>query len=235
MNASKWRLGLVIVLVILIGTLFMQWADPSMLENHPLANLIRPDYCPSDSVAAYFPTWSGTTYEFAGEGLEFAQFTRRITYATSELIQVEDLSGTNQVKIMEVTPQELRIVWTAEEFYEERNLLEPWVKGERSTLPGREEVLVPLKAPLQEGESWSDGRFKREIYQVNSVVTVPLGTFHDVIVVKSKALDADDGVQYDYYAKNLGLIKRESRYESFTVTSTLEGLEVVNTHVYRRN
>lgn len=160
--------------------------------------------------------------QFAGEGLEFAAFTRQVTFATPGFLQIEDLSGTNLVKIVEVTPEEIRVVWSAEEFYEDRNLLEP--------SPGRRERLVLLKTPLEVGTSWSDDRFRREIVEVNKVVQVPLGTFCDVIVVKSEVLDASEGVQYEYYAKNMGLIRRESQYgreaESFTVISTLEKLTV---------
>lgn len=213
-----------IVLVILIGTLVLQWVNPSTMQNHPVGRMLQTKLCLSDSasVMAYFPTWVNATYQFAGEGLEFAAFTRQVTFATPGFLQIEDLSGTNLVKIVEVTPEEIRVVWSAEEFYEDRNLLEP--------SPGRRERLVLLKTPLEVGTSWSDDRFRREIVEVNKVVQVPLGTFCDVIVVKSEVLDASEGVQYEYYAKNMGLIRRESQYgreaESFTVISTLEKLTV---------
>lgn len=232
MKSNRIRIGFLLVLLFLVSTLIAIWVYPPLIDNHPLAERIKSNYCPSESVLAYMPTWAGAKYEFVGDGLEFADFTRRITFASPELIQIEDSSGTNVVSIMELTPLELRVVWSGEEFYEKRNLLGPWVKKEHTLLPGREESLIPLKAPLEVGKQWSDSGFEREIYQVNRQVTVPLGTFSDVVVVKSTPIDGD-GVVYEYYAKNLGLIKRQSHYNTLIVTSSLAQLEVVNPHVHR--
>lgn len=241
MDGKRLRLGLGIVLLILISSLVVEWINPSFVDNHPLQKYLRTNPCPSDSVLAYLPTWGQAMYKFAGEGIEFAAFTRRITYAAPELLQIEDLSGTNLVKIVELTPNELRVVWTAEEFYEDRNLLKLWLEGDKSSIPGRAEALVPLQGPLRVGTSWTDDRYQREIVQVKQVVTVPLGTFYDVLVVESKALGSEDWVQHEYYAKNMGLIKREARLgagdEDLLVISALEELNVGSdyTHVHRRN
>lgn len=234
MQGRKWRIGFFLVLLILIGMLLSIWIYPPLIENHPLSSTLQKNLCSTVSVPAYIPTWAGAKLKFSGQGLEFADFTRTISYASPDLLQIEDSSGTNVVNIVELTPLEMRIVWTGEEFYEKRSLLGPWVRKEHQLLPGRPESLIPLKAPLTLGESWSDSRFKREIYQVKREVTVPLGTFYDVVVVKSTPLEGE-GIQYEYYAKNIGLIKRKSQYQTLTVISELAELEVVSPHVHSGN
>ncbi|HOK30563.1 MAG TPA: hypothetical protein PKX69_00615 [Limnochordia bacterium] len=181
---------------------------------------------PKADLRAYLPALVGTTYHFAGSGMEFAAFSRRITFAGEGLLQLEDLSGTNLAMVVEHGPHELKAIYAEEEFYEERSLLDEAARREREL--GREVELIWLQAPLKVGHSWSDENFTREIAAVNQVVEVPLGVFHDVVVVKSLSRAAPETVLYEYYAKNVGLIKREFLLdvggEPYAVVSSLEGL-----------
>lgn len=227
MDHVTWRLGLAIILVALLCALVVLWANPGAIQEHSLAVKLGLVPCAGE-VAAFFPVWPGAVYEFAGEGMEFAAFTRRTTFAAPGLAQIEDLSGTNLAQIVEVNPAEVQIVWSSEEFYENRSLLDVW-QEERNQFTGTFE-LVLLKSPVRVGTAWRDDRFKREIVQIDGELEIPLGTFRGVVTVKSEALDGKGFVMYEYYAQNIGLIKRISLSvsggEAYTVVSTLESLTI---------
>ncbi len=91
-------------------------------------------------VSSYFPAFLGLTYHYAGEGMEFAAFTRRITYASGGLLQVEDLSGTNLARVYEVSDSQLKVLWSREEFYSRDSLLDDFPQQEAG--PGRLENLI---------------------------------------------------------------------------------------------
>lgn len=240
MNNSRWRMSFAIILVILIGLgVVRMLAVPGVeqgedapavesAEGEPVAAVTR-------DVQAYFPALVGLSYHFAGEGMEFSSFTRRITFASGGLIQVEDLSGTNLARVFESSDSELKVLWSQEEFYRQESILNNDLAEGAGT--GRRENLILLQAPLIVGKSWEDERFRREIVGVDEVVTVPLGTFHAVIVVKSIALAGENGTDeqtttYEYYAPNIGLIQRESIFvsngETYAVISKLQRITSTN-------
>ncbi|HAI52507.1 MAG TPA: hypothetical protein DCL99_04360, partial [Firmicutes bacterium] len=70
---------------------------------------------PKADLRAYLPALVGTTYHFAGSGMEFAAFSRRITFAGEGLLQLEDLSGTNLAMVVEHGPHELKAIYAEEE------------------------------------------------------------------------------------------------------------------------
>lgn len=226
----NWRFSLTIVLLLLIGALITQWVNPCFVHDYPLGHVFSGITCPATrDVSAYFPAYVGASYVFEGEGMEFAAFTRKITYTSADLIQIEDLSGTNLVQIVKHNAHEVKIVWSQEEFYEKRSLLPAWETGSIPNAAGRGELTL-LKAPIRAGTTWSDQSFQREIVAVDASIAVPLGLFEDVVVVKNQPLSTRGAVQYDYYAKNIGLIKRESIFEEngeeFSIVSALESFSL---------
>lgn len=206
MRGGKWRISLFVVVLLLSILLGLQWIQRNQ-SILPIPEPLVQTQTQLEDLRAYFPAFVGANYQFLGEGMEFATFTRQITFASAEFLQVEDTSGTNLAQVVEYGNGEIKIIWSQEEFYQAYSLLDP----EKRT-NGQSLNLVPLKAPLQVGSSWRDERFEREIVLINQVVTVPLGTFSDVVVVKTKNPDTTGFIQYEYYAKNMGLIKRESIY-----------------------
>lgn len=220
MQTARWQKVFLGLIVVLSAVLLLNWLDPEPLEEGVAAP------SSSDELWAYLPSLQGMTYYFAGEGMEFASFTRRITFTTPDSTQLEDLSGTNLAQVVEYGADELKIIWQEEEFYTGENLLRPGALKEREQ--GSPSQVVLLKTPLVKGTSWTDDRSRREIVAVDQVVEVPLGSFADVLVVKSTRLGADDFVQYEYYAKNIGLIKREALFlqngQTYAVVSSLKCL-----------
>lgn len=238
MNNSQWRTSFLIVLVILVGLAAVRLLAPraERVAEAPALDVSteRVPEAVTQDVGAYFPAFVGLTYHFAGEGMEFASFARRIAFASAGLIQVEELSGTNLAQVFELSESELKVLWSQEEFYRNESLLDNALA--EGAGPGRRENLILLQAPLKVGNSWADSRFRREIVGMNEVVTVPLGTFHAVIVVKSVPLGSEneageEATSYEYYAKNMGLIQRETVFgangETYSVISKLQSISSV--------
>lgn len=230
MNGKGWRLSFSVVVMILMIALAIKWMEPPVatpVEDEVIEVITVPETVMSEpDLRMYFPPLKGMTYYYAGDGMEFASLSRRITFVTPGYLQVEDLSGTNLAQVVEYGATGLKVIWSEEEFYETKSLLEPSNLEERETGSSKNRIL--LQAPIVKGHTWNDEGFRREIVATDEVVTVPLGTFYEVVVVKSRSAGTDDFVQYEYYAKNVGLIKRESLYvqdgETVAVVSSLKSL-----------
>lgn len=229
MERQNWRAVYLVVVLLLLAVLTARWFWPveevpgERLDSYALVQ---------DDLRAYLPALVGTTFFFEGEGNEFATFSRALTFREPGLLQLEDLSGTNLAMVVELKPDELKVVYLEEEFYTGENLLSEAVRREREL--GRPANLVLLKAPLRVGTSWSDNDYQREIVAVNQVVEVPLGVFYDVVMVKAVPVDSPSTVLYEYYAKNAGLIKRvfvsTLDEEPYSVVSSLKGLGSAPAH-----
>jgi len=224
MQGRGWRLRFPIMVLFVVLVLAIRWFGPAsdIPDAEDVSEVTEPA---SKDVRIYLPPLTNLVYTYLGEGMEFASFTRTITYATTAALQMEDSSGTNLAQVVELSPEELRIIWAEEEFYEEASLLDEEIRQERSL--GRKRDLVLLKAPVLQGQSWSDEAFHREIIATDETITVPLGTFYEVVAVKSRSVETESFVTYEYYAKNVGLIKRVSvseEGEAYAVVSSLSRL-----------
>lgn len=219
MNEMRWQWGFLVVLGVLILALGLRGLESRALDTETQTALDTS----IDNVQAYFPPFGGMTYYFVGEGMEYASFSRRISHVAPGLIQIEDLSGTNLAQVVEVTAGELRSIWSEEEFYGNESLFDHDLRENRDS--GWATDLIFLQAPLIKGHAWSDERYQREIVATDQTVTVPLGVIHDVVVVKNTSIETEGSIQYEYYAKNIGLIKREALFvhdgETFAVVSSL--------------
>ncbi|MGI6651654.1 MAG: hypothetical protein ACOX4Y_07895 [Limnochordia bacterium] len=224
MKAKGWRLTFSLIIVVLAAALVLRWMEPPE-DGAEQGEAVQAMPASAD-LRAYFPSLPGMTYFFAGEGMEYAAFTRKVTFADSGFIQIEDLSGTNLAQVFECCRDEVRVIWSEEEFYESQSLLDAAYREERGS--GTARNLIPLQAPLIPGHTWHDEGFRREILAVDETVTVPMGTFFEVVTVKSRSQAVEDFVTYEYYAKNIGLIKRVSLYvqdgETYAVASNLRSM-----------
>ena len=166
-------------------------------------------------IQAYFPFNQDLEYQFAGEGNEYASFIRKIIHVEDNFLQLTDNNGgTIVTSVYELDGKELRKVYSQEEFYSEENLI-PEAKKNKGT------GVVIIKAPLREGNSWENDGEKREIVAVNQTVELPAGTFHGVLKIKINYRESG-ATAYEYYAPNLGLIKKEYESEGFEVSSKLQ-------------
>ncbi len=174
----------------------------------------REDIADSLSILAYFPLHLGMEYQFAGEGNEYASFVRKIIHVEDNYLQLTDNNGgTIVTSIYELTETELKKIYSQGEFYSEENLI-PEAKSSKDSA----EVII--RTPLTEGNNWDNNGEKREIVAVNQTLDLPAGTFYGVLQLKIHYKESG-ALAYEYYAPNLGLIKREYESDGFKVSSDL--------------
>ncbi|MCK8818220.1 hypothetical protein MWH28_12715 [Natroniella sulfidigena] len=169
------------------------------------------------NLKAYLPLQEGMTYDFTGEGPIHPSLEREIMFTEEPYVQILDKgTGTNIVLVYEVQEDQIGKIIEEAEFYEEDNLIE-----ELDEEPEVQEVI--LQEPLEEGATWETNDQQREIVAINETITVPAGTFYDVIQIRIISLNEEDNNEtYHYYAKNVGLIKQETIGEDFERILELE-------------
>lgn len=184
----KKMLLLIVILVIFTGAAFT-------------SNI--PDHNEKVNLAAYFPAQVGRNYKFRGEGDEFAYFERELIYVREPFLQLHDISGTSMAKIYKIESDQISLISSQAEFYENKNLLLDLNKDIKI-----EEII--LKTPLKKGMQWETNGKTKEIFATDMIIKVPAGIFHDVIIIKINYPNQDsNNFGFDYYAKNMGLIKSE--------------------------
>ncbi|MCK8826561.1 hypothetical protein MWH25_02200 [Natroniella acetigena] len=169
------------------------------------------------NLKAYLPMQEGMIYDFSGEGPIHPSLEREIMFTEEPYVQILDKgTGTNIVLVYTVQEEQIGKIIEEAEFYEEDNLIE-----ELEEEPEVQELI--LQQPLEEGATWETNDQQREIVATDEIITVPAGTFYDVIQVRVTSLNEEDNNEtYHYYAKNVGLIKQETIGEDFERILELE-------------
>lgn len=158
---------------------------------------------------AMFPVNVGSTWQYQGEGNEYATFTREVVFANGSKAQIkEENGGTISAAVFEVTDTEVKRVYFQGEQYEQGNFLD--------AVPN--ENLVILKAPIQVGTKWETPEDTREIVDINATVETPAGKFEGCVKVKISSEGSD---MYEYFKTGVGMVKREFTSGKISVTSTL--------------
>ena len=160
-------------------------------------------------ISEYYPLIKDTEYIYEGEGNEFASLKVVASFASDDKIQLHtDNGGTSTIDIYEINDTEIKLIYTKSESYYHFNLLD--------TASNTSEVI--LKEPLKVGTTWTlnDGS-KRTITSINEKVTTDIGEYTTIKVVKEK----DNDITEEYFAKDVGLVKRISKFDTFEVSSTL--------------
>ncbi|MEW6244065.1 MAG: hypothetical protein AB1497_07370 [Bacillota bacterium] len=159
MKTSRWILFIAIAGV-LVGAagyragLFGRLAPDGKAPHPPMAQAEAKK--PED----FFPLSLGSTWDYEGEGNEFASFSRVVLFSDGRRAQVEeDNGGTVLAVIFEATDDAVMRVFTQPEQYERKSLLDE---------PPNEGTIV-LKAPLNRssrtrkvGNPCSDAGFPRD-------------------------------------------------------------------------
>lgn len=185
--------------------------DPGRNSGEPVGSDNEPDTV--KLLKSFYPIYTDTRLVYEGEGNEFAFFNVYTDYTGDNRIQQRiDNGGTQSVSVIEINDGAIVQRLFRGEVYFRENLLN--AEGEAG------EIL--LKAPLAEGNSWtlSDGS-TRKITDIDAEVSTPLGDFKAIEV----ATEGKYGTNYDYYAENVGLVKRVFKSEGTEVTSTLSKIE----------
>ncbi|ADQ14905.1 hypothetical protein [Halanaerobium hydrogeniformans] len=176
-----------------------------------------PDERETVNLKAYLPLQEGMTYNFTGEGPIHPGLEREIMFTENSYGQILDKgTGTNIVLVYKVEENRIVKIFAEAEFYDENNLIKK-LEEEAEV----QEVILQL--PLEEGATWETNDKKRRIVSTDKVITVPAGTFYDVIQIKITSLNQENNNKsYHYYAKNIGLIKQKTIGENFEITLELE-------------
>ncbi|UWG96505.1 GerMN domain-containing protein [Dehalobacter sp. DCM] len=145
----------------------------------------------------YFPLNQGSSWQYLGDGNEYASFSREVLYVQGNKSQIkEDNGGTVSTSVYQITDTAVTQIYFAGEDYIAGNILNQ---------PGNRNITV-IKAPIQAGTEWTAGNATREIVDVKATVNTPAGNFDNCVQVK---ITENQSTSYEYYKKGIGLVKRE--------------------------
>lgn len=165
-------------------------------------------------LAAYFPMTVGSTWQYQGEGNEYASFKREVIFAASNKGQLkEDNGGTVSAQVFQVDANSITRVFFQGEEYNSKNFLQS---------PANDSTVI-LKTPLQVGTQWQDGSSTRKIVDTAAQVKTPAGVFENCIKVE---IAGSDGTVNEYYKKGVGMVKREFISGDAAITSTLASYSI---------
>lgn len=175
----------------------------------------QPDSAPPVSdLADLFPLTKGSSWQYQGEGNEFASFSREVVFANENKGQIrENNGGTISAAVFEVTDEAITLIFFQGEAYEETDFLDQQPS----------ENIVILKKPLEVGTSWEEQTGNREIVSVDAIVDTPAGQFENCIKVE---ITGGDSTVIEYFKDGVGMVKREFISGDTRVTSSLESFNV---------
>lgn len=156
---------------------------------------------------------NNTRYIYDGQGNEYAPYEVYIDYTEDNKIQQRvSNSGTVSARMIELKDGKLTRIFLGEEIYYRENLLK--------TEEREGEVL--LMEPLIEGTSWTHEDSKtRSITGTSVSIDTPSGNYETIEVLTQ----GPEGKYYDYYAKDIGLVKSVYVMKEAEVTSILAKIE----------
>ena len=187
--------------------------DKSKNNTKAQPNQVTQTELPSD----YYPLTVGSYWEYEGMGNEFAGFTRKVLLSKGNLAQTtEDNGGTVSTRIFETTDKAVKVIYFSGEDYEPENLLE--------TDFSTNENDIILQAPIEAGTAWeSKDNVRKSIAATDAVVDSPAGKFENCIKVESAG---PNSTIYQYFKKDIGMVKQEFISGETLVTSTLKSYEI---------
>lgn len=167
-----------------------------------------------NNLTAYFPITVGSNWYFEGVGNEFAEFTQTVAFKQGDKVQINiNNGGTSSKAVYTISQDAITRILLVHESYEDENFLEMGRDTNDNT--------IMIKTPLKTGTKWEVPGGTREIVEVNTNIITPAGNFTDCIKIKC-LYDNSNGINYEYYQKNVGLVKKEFIENEFKVTSSLK-------------
>lgn len=181
-----------------------------------------------DSWEHYLALQPGRYSSFSGKGMEFAAFNQEVTYVQPPLYQVEEESGgTTVVYVYLLREDDIYAIYHEGEFYEDKNILPTLVDKADTQQPDKllefYQGRLLFQGPVEVGQSWQSGQRQVEITAILEKKQVSAGKFFKVVKVKKSS---GEGVTYEYFAPNIGLIKSLTDYDGDQIISELEYFKV---------
>lgn len=201
----RLNVGVASILFILLGMLAAGCAKEEPVIPNPDEEL---------GAKAYFPATVGDIWEYEGQGNEYASFYREVVYGEGDLAQFsEDNGGTVTATVYSITEDVITQVFFKGEEYEDTNFLAEEPNAD----------MVILKAPLSEGTQWNTENGSRKIVDLDATVDTPAGQFLSCIQVE---VEEGDSTLYEYFAPEVGMVKREFIMGEEKVTSSLSDFSI---------
>jgi hypothetical protein len=170
----------------------------------------KPKEVPSLKPADFFPVPVGASWEYAGDGHEYAAFKRKVLFCSGDLAQIsEDNGGTVSASVYKISSDAVTRIFFRGEEYSNTNYL--------TAKPNDNQII--LKTPFSVGTKWNEKNGTREIVDTNSSVTTPKGSFDQCLKIK---ISYQDSVSFEYFKQGVGLVKREFVSGETRVTSSLK-------------
>jgi hypothetical protein len=168
------------------------------------------DVVPAVKPGDFFPAVAGSTWEYQGEGNEYASFNRKVLFTKGDLAQIrEDNGGTVSAAVFKISPVAVTRVFFMGEAYGQTDYLNS----------SSNENIVIIKTPLQVGTKWTEPNGTREIVDLNATVATPAGSFTQCLKVK---ISNENSTVYEYFKKGVGMVKREFISGDTKVSSSLK-------------
>ena len=148
-------------------------------------------------VVDYFPMREGYQAVFAGDGNEFAGFTRTYDFIRDDFLTMRTATGgTTTLEVVAITPDRAEVLVTKPETYSHEELTYDMI-----TQTG-EPVKTLIEGPIEVGHTWdSDGR-QREITGIDVPVETTTGSYEALEVTEY----GEDSERREYYAPDVGLV-----------------------------
>lgn len=190
----------------------------------PAQQVEQKDIAQIDSWERYLALQPGRYSSYSGKGIEYAAFNQEVTYAHPPLYQVEEESaGTTVVYVYLIWEDDIYTIYHEGEFYEDKNIL-PTLMDEAGThrpdkLLEYHEGELLFQGPIEVGQSWQSGQRQVEITAILEEMQVSAGNFSKVVKIKKSGAE---GVTYEYYALNIGMLKSLTDFDGDQIISELE-------------
>lgn len=162
------------------------------------------------TVKDFYPFKENVRLKYKGEGNEYADKDIYTDFIKENRIQIREVNpGTTSAKVVEIKDGELRLITTKSEFYYRDNIIDT----------ANKEYEVLLKEPFKEGTSWNlPNGDKRYISSIDKEIEVPYGKYKAIEVTT----EGKNYKNFDYYVKDIGLVKSLYSSDGMEVKSELE-------------
>lgn len=178
------------------------------LFSFSACDTLNPDNGGSALASDYFPIMENVRYYYQGDQNDYGTFDVYPDYASDQAMQLRvNANDTCEMAVIKTADNQVTLV------YQDRN-----VSYRENLLEKTNTDLVLLKTPIAADSSWQFGESAtRSITNVATTVDTPIASYEAIEVTT----DYGDYQTIEYYAKDVGLVKKTTITANSSVTSIL--------------
>ena len=187
---------------------------PETSENETPAETPEEPMAEELSLDSLYPFTANVEKVFEGYGNEFAAYTEYVDYIQGDKIQIRSNNGgTEMVKVITKTADEIKVVYEEAEVYYKENFLD---KASNT-------AKILLKAPVVVGTTWKNAEDESNtITSVDKMIKTPYGEVKAVEVTTLSTVNGDQVQTLNYYAEGLGLVHTINKASDYEISSSLK-------------